>query len=233
MPKKLNNFLSDLRVNAKKYERIDINGEIDSSFLQKNGKMLICSIISIITIIFLKNGFSEIFINYAGTILSILIGLFITALIFSFDKFYPKERKIKYNVHPVKRDIDKQYIIEEEEKENLSSTEKLLDTQAYNYTKQFSYITGYNIILCIYVLLLLAINSLFEESMSINVFQNTLISDYKQIEIENILFFLLSLFVVVQRFFVLYWMLNVMYNTMFVVSSMVNFMTIKIDRKND
>ncbi|MEN9917785.1 MAG: hypothetical protein RL662_221 [Bacteroidota bacterium] len=233
MPKKLNNYLSDLRTNAKKYGSIDINGEIDNRFLYRHGKTIICAIISIIVIIFLKNGFSTTFIAYAGTILSILIGLFITALIFSFDKFYSSEKKNKYNVYPIKKDASKQYIIEEEEKDNISSTEKLLDIQAYNYTKQFSYITGYNIILCIYVLLLLAISSLFEGSMNINVFKSTLILDYKQIELENILLLLLSLFVIIQRFFVLYWILNVMYNTMFVVSSMVNFMTIKIDRKND
>lgn len=232
MPRKLNNFLSDLRTNAKKYGRIDINGEEENAPLDKYGKKIICSLISIVVVLFLKNGFSATFIDYAGTILSILIGLFITALIFSFDKFYSLEKKKKYNIYPTQKDTSKQYTIEEE-KESISSTEKLLDIQAYNYTKQFSYITGYNIILCIYVLLLLAISSLFEESMSINIFQNTLILDCKQIGVENILLFLLSSFVLVQRFFVLYWMLNVMYNTMFVVSSMVNFMTIKIDRKND
>lgn len=233
MPRKLNDFLSDLRRNAKKYENVDINGEEDNAPLDKYGKKIICSLISVITIFFLKSGFSEMFINYAGTILSILIGLFITALIFSFDKFYSLEKKKRYNVYPTKKDTSKQYTIEEEEKESISSTEKLLDIQAYNYTKQFSYITGYNIILCIYVLLLLTINSLFEESMSINIFQNTLILDYKQIRLEDILLFLQSTFVLVQRFFVLYWILNVMYNTIFVVSSIVNFMTIKIDRKND
>lgn len=234
MSLKLNDFLYDLRSNAKKYEQIDINGKADSTFLQKHGKKIICSLVSGTLIFFLDKGFSITFIDYAGTILSILIGLFITALIFSFDKFYSTEKKdVTYKVYSKADKKNEQYIIEQDKKIVLSSKEKLLNTQAYNYTKQFAYLTGYNIVLCIYVLLLLSISSLFEEAMSINIFQTSIMLDYKSIQWDNIILFALSMFVFVQRLFVIYWIMSVMYNTIFIVSSMVNFMMIKMDIKND
>lgn len=230
MSLRLNDFLFELKSNAKKYEQIDINGNFDTLFLQKHSRKIICFIISVVVVFFLNNGFSSTFVDYAGTILSIFIGLFITALIFSFDKFYSAEKKnISYTVYSIK-DKKEEYVVEQNNEKRFSSTEKLLDTQAYNYTKQFTYITGYNIVLCVYVLLLLSISCLFEECMSLDISKIYLILGYKLIGWENLILFVLVIFVVLQRFLVIYWILSVMYNTVFVVSSMVNFMIIKIDR---
>ena len=66
--------------------------------------------------------------------------------------------------------------------------------------------------------------------MSLDISKIYLILDYKLIGWENLILFVLVIFVVLQRFLVIYWILSVMYNTVFVVSSMVNFMIIKIDR---
>lgn len=204
MSLKLNEFLLELRNKAAYFEQIDINGIEEKSFIKRNIKTIICSVISTVIVYNLDNGFSSNFITYSSTVLSILVGLFITALIFSFDKFYATKAKKE------------------------TSKDKLWDTQAYNYSKQFAYITGYNIVLCIYVLLLVAISSLFEDFMSLNIFDYYL--DLQNITFSSLLTLGILLVVLFQRFFVIYWILSIMYNTLFIVSSMVNFMIARIDR---
>src|SRR5690606_32938469 len=113
-----------LKNKAIEYEQKDINGKTSVSFRERYARKLISFIIALVLLFLLKKGFSDIFISYVSTILSIFIGLFITALIFSFDKFYTK------------KDL-----------KNANAQEKLRDTQSFNFSKQFSFLTGYNIIL--------------------------------------------------------------------------------------
>lgn len=208
MSLKLTKYLSILRKQASRFERTDINNKVDESFSAKYLVKLVFSIISVVFVYLLKDGFSDSFISYVSSVLSILVGLFITALIFSFDKFY----------EPSKED-------------NPTSRIKLWETQAYNYAKKFAYITSHTIVLSIFTLVLLAVSALFEET-KINVFELTFCIDcLKDLKILGT--FLLAAFVVIQRFLVLYWLLKIMYNTLFVVSSMVQYMTTKIDQKND
>lgn len=202
MQLKLYRYLLDLRTNAKRFERTDINGKVDNSFFGKNLINLICSLISLVFVYLLKDGFSASFVSFSSKTLAIFIGLFMTAIIFSFNKFY-----------------------EHSEKEEPNSTEKLWDTQSYNYSKQFAYITSYNIVLCIFVIIALSFNALFEKPLSVNLCEFSF--NFQQININSVLLFFELSFVALQRFFVLYWMQKVMYNTLFVVSSMVSFMNEK------
>jgi hypothetical protein len=149
----------------------------------------------------LKNGFPENFVDYMSNALSILIGLFSTAIIFSFDKFYEK------------KDLSK-----------ASSTEKVIDRQSYNYTKQFVYITGYSIILCAFTLVFLSFSSLFSSLANINIF------DYYFDLHGSIWIAILIPLVLLQRFLILYWLSSIVYNTLFVISSLVKYMTLKMDR---
>lgn len=206
MPLKLNRYLIDLRNKAHRFERIDINGKEDTSFVGKYLLKIIFSLISIAFVYLLEDGFSENFVSFASKTLAILIGLFMTAIIFSFNKFY-----------------------ENSVSEEANSSEKLWDTQAYNYTKKFAYLTSYNIVLSIFVIVALSLNTLFQIPMSVNI--HLFVFDYHQINRSSIWIFLKLSFIALQRFFILYWMLRVMYNTLFIVSSMVNYMTVKIDRK--
>lgn len=231
----ISRYLKELRENAIRFERIDINGLEDISFLGKYLKKIICSIISILIVYNLKDGFSQSFVSYASTILSILIGLFITAMIFSFDKFYKNPNfGIIYDLSIAREEThreDKKFKVSINEINEPNSKQKLWNTQSYNYSKQFAYITGYNIVLCIFAIILLSLSALFENAMNINVFKfDFVFHDLGFYAIKN---FIIALFVLIQRFFVLYWILSVMYNTLFIVSSMVNFMTVKINRNND
>jgi len=206
MSLRLNEYLNDLRNTANRLARTDINGLEDDSFWGKHGTRIICTIISSGFVYVVDGGFSDTLISYASTVLSILIGLFITAIIFSFDKFY---KQTDHNT--------------------ANSKEKLWDTQSYNYAKQFAYITGYNIVLCVFSIAMLSLSTLLPTQLSFK------LHDYCfsliNIDIPSIILFCKLALTVLQRFLVFYWILRVMYNTLFVVSSMVKFMMVKIDRE--
>jgi hypothetical protein len=208
MPLNLIKYLLQLRADAIKFERTDLNGKVATSFWLKNTRRIVCMSLSIGLVIFIEDGFSSNFISYASTVLSVLIGLFISAMIFSFDKFYKR--------------IDLS---------TANATEKLWDTQSYNYSKQFAYITGYNIVMSIFAIALLTISALFEKPMSINL--HNYVFTFDEFSKESILTFVFLSLITIQRVLILYWTACVMYNTLFLVSSMVKFMTLKLDRNND
>lgn len=212
MQRKLSKYIIELRKNANRWERIDINGNEDSSLTAKYLKKIIFCLISISIIYKLHDGLPHFFVDFASKTLAIIVGLFMTAVIFSFNKFY----------EPIKP-LDK---------EKADATQKLNDTQDFNYAKQFAYITSYNVVLCLFVLAALSLNTLFEETMSakLNTYQ---FINFKDITLESFLLFLKLSFIALQRFFVLYWMLRILFSTLFSVSSMVKFMTTKLNRNND
>lgn len=206
MSLKLNKYLRILRKEASRFERTDINNNVDETFRAKYFVKIFFSIVAIIIVFLLKNGFGESFVSYVSSVLSILVGLFITALIFSFDKFY-----------------------EPNNEENPNSRIKLWETQAHNYAKKFAYITSYTIVLSIFTLVLLAVSALFEKATQLNVFKLSLCVECLKNDFNALKLFGIAFFVIVQRFLVLYWLLKIMYNTLFIVSSMVQYMTTKID----
>jgi len=208
MSLKLNKYLSELRSNANRFERTDINGKEDNSFLGRNFRRFFCLTISIVLVLSLNRGFSTIFISYASTVLAILIGLFINALIFSFDKFYEKPNS-----------------------NGINSMQKVWDTQSYNYSKQFAYITGYNIVLSIFTIISLSLCTLFETLMKVDIYSYHF--DFKLVNLQSVGNFLFILFALVQRVLIFYWISSIMYKTLFVVSSMIKYMSVKIDRKDD
>lgn len=205
----LNKYLKLLRTEASRFERTDINNNVNDSFNSKYTVKIFFGLLSLLTVFFLKQGFSNDFVSFVSSVLSILVGLFITALIFSFDKFYEPSKE-----------------------EHPSSRIKLWETQAYNYAKKFAYITSYTIVISIFTLVLLSVSALFGEKTRIDFgkleFCFNCISLHNRLPIK---LFVLACFLAVQRFFVLYFLLKVMYNTLFIVSSMVQYMTTKIDRK--
>lgn len=190
---------------AKKLEHIDINNKIDDSFYATYGKSILFTIITLLLIYLLENGFNEKFINLIFSSLSILIGLFITSLIFSFDKFY---EPIKY--------------------ENPNSREKLWENQDYNYSKIFSYITAYTILLSIFVLILVVPNTLELYKMNYNL--NNLEFSFVNVNLDSITLFIKGTVLFTQRFLVIYCLIEILYNTLFIVSSMVNHIRAKIER---
>jgi hypothetical protein len=204
MSLRLNRYIKDLRKEAHRFECTDINNKVSKSFLGKNQRRIICIISSVTIFLFLKKGFNPDFVAYASTAISILIGLFTTAIIFILDKYQP---------------ISVQ---------NPTSREKLWDTQAYNYTKQFAYITGYNIVLCVFVLVLLSFSALFVDFFNVDIWTYKFCTN---INLTSASTALMIFVIVIQRFLILYWLASIVYNTLYAISSMVKYIIVKIERQ--
>lgn len=208
MSLKLRKYLKILKSESSRLERTDINNITDDSFKAKYLKSIFFSIVSALATISLREGFSDGFVSYVSSVLSILVGLFITALVFSFDKFY--------------KPLDV---------ENPNARMKLWDKQAYTYTKKFAFITSRTIVLSIYTLVLISLSAFHECLMNLNLFNLSFNPKaITNLDWKSIGTFFLSLIVIFQRFFVFYWLQKIIYNTLFIVSSLVQYMTTKIDQ---
>jgi len=211
MQGKLIEYIIELRQSANSWERTDINGDENTSLSARFLKKSIFCIIAVVFIYKLNDGFPHFFVDFSSKTLAIIVGLFMTAIIFSFNKFYEP--------------------ISKEKKDKADATEKLNDTRDFNYAKQFAYITSYNVVLCLFVLAALSLNTLFEDKMNANLHHYDF--NLKNIDRHSTWLFLKLSFITLQRFFVLYWMLRILFSTLFSVSSMVKFMTTKLNRHND
>lgn len=205
MSLKLSKYIPELRNNANKMEQYDLTGHaIEESENFKFSKRRIASFTIGITIALLMGkGFSSSFISYVSAVLSILVGLFINSLIFGMDKFYKK---------PIKK--------------NLNSQEKLWDTKSYNYNRQFLYITGYNIVRCIFTLVILSLSAIFPLFNDCTDLRNYTLT-FEKLSIEHFYNAFIYTIVFTQKFLVIYWIGCIVHNTLFIVSSMVTFMALK------
>jgi len=226
---KKRSYLKELRIKAGEYEHYNINAVRDSWVIRIKNE-LILYILSATLVILLNKGFDSKFITFLSTVLSILIGLFLTSLIFALDKFYkPIEDKIEdYELTISKEDYSKDYRLSIKQLVDLNSRQKLWNNQAYNYVKKFTFLTGHNIVLSIYTLLLLSLSTLFADFMANDIYNYSIC--FKHIDLNTIINFLIVFCLVIQRFLVIFWFLKIFRNTLFVISSMVNFMTTKIER---
>lgn len=207
MSQELYKYLKILFKESNKFERTDINNKVDESISARYGLKSALIIITLTLIFLLKKGFTDEFISFVSSVLSILVGLFITALIFSFDKFYEPNKT-----------------------EENNSRIKLWDTQAYNYAKKFAYITSKTIVVSIVTLVALILSTLFKEPFDLNLFEYVFIDEKDEL-FEGCITVIMLIFNYIQRFIVIYFLLRIMYNTLFIVTSMVQYMTTKIDRK--
>jgi len=207
MSLKLTKHIATVIKEANKLKKIDANNTPDKSFLSRFLRPFFHVVLTLIALYILEKGFSEKFIDFITSSLSILVGLFITALIFSFDKFYERSQS-----------------------KNLTSREKLWDTQDFNYSKIYSYVTGYTIIISIFILILIVPNTLELYNMSFNL--NKLEFNFKDIDKESVKLFFKAFLLFNQRFLVIYFLLEIVVNTLFVVSSMINHMRAKIERNS-
>lgn len=201
MSLRLSDYLKDLRLQAHRFEKIDINNRTETSVWGKNQRRIICIFPSLIAFLFLSDGFSVNFVSYVSTALSILIGLFTSSIIFIFDKYEPLSTL------------------------NPNSKERLLNTQAYNYTKQFAYLTGYSIVLSILILILLSLSVLFENYFNIEITKYQF--DFN-LTYETIKLFINILLVIIQRILILYLIFSVLYYTLYSISSMIKYMAEKL-----
>src|SRR5690554_3611496 len=188
---KLSKYVRELYLKSFKYKRTDINGEIDKSGCSKYLMRGLFIVISLVILFVIPKGYSNDFIEHISGILAILVGLFITTLIFSFEKFYTKKK------------ISDRF------------DEKLKDTQDYNFTKIFTNLTSYTILLSILAIILVSIYVLFKDYFSFDI--SNVEFNIKECNTSLTVRFFIVSFV---RILTFYSLLNILYNTVFVVVTM-------------
>lgn len=215
-------FICNIYIKARESEKLDVNGK-KKSFITRNGRYLIVLITSICLHCALLKGYSVYFLQLGATILSILIGLFLTALVFALDKFYVKDDGIEN----YKLDINDKEIDVSLEKLNFDNAQnKEIKKQSFNYVQQFNFLVGKSVIVGVWALALICINIMCVDFFSAN------LCDYKfvPITVQSFWLFLKLLLNFILRFFILYHIVEVFYNTIRIISSMVNFMSIRIQK---
>ena len=204
--KKNPKFVSFVLHEARKRETLDINDN-RKNFLGRNLRRIFSTGAAIVVILTLRNGFEKEFLELVATILSIFIGLFITALIFAIDKY----GNISINT-----------------KDNPDSRTKIFVTQSQNYIRLFNVLIGKNILLCVVTLALLGVNILYPEPFKTNPFNYKFANPAST---YNITLFVALSALIIQRGGIIYLLVSIFYDTIRIVSTLVNYMSAYIDRK--
>ena len=227
MRKTKKTFIGYVYSKARESETLDINNK-RKPFIQRNGRFLFSCPFAIVVLCTLLKGYSNDFLQLGASILAILIGLFLTALVFALDKFYIPH---KNNIGDYKLDVS-----ENEEIRNIeisidkiefeNAQEKLWQKQSLYYVQNFNVLVGKSVIVGVWALALICLNVMYLDFFSIN------FSDYTFVPItfQSFMTFFQLLIVGFVRFFICYYMVEVFYNTIRIISSMVNFMSVRIKR---
>ncbi len=226
-PDKHSSFICFVYSKARESETLDINNR-RKPFIRRNGRLLLSYPLSFIVLISLPAGYNNDFLQLGASILAILIGLFLTALVFALDKFYIPSRKKDgdYRVETTENDQTRSIEISVEEIRYENALEKLWQKQSLYYVQQFNVLVGKNVIVGIWALALICTYVMYYNFFSVR------LDDYSFVEITlpSIFLFLKLLLIIAGRFFICYFLIEMFYNTVRIISSMVNFMSIRIQR---
>lgn len=226
-PDKHSSFICFVYSKARESETLDINNR-RKPFIRRNGRLLLSYPLSFIVLISLPAGYNNDFLQLGASILAILIGLFLTALVFALDKFYipPRKKDGDYRVETTENDQTRSIEISVEEIVYENAQEKLWQKQSLYYVQQFNVLVGKNVIVGIWALALICTYVMYYNFFSVR------LDDYSFVEITlpSIFLFLKLLLIIATRFFICYFLIEMFYNTVRIISSMVNFMSIRIQR---
>lgn len=193
---------------ARKLETKDINDNI-KPFWGRNLRYIISLGAAIAVILTLHDGFATEFLELTATILSIFIGLFPTALIFALDKC---------------GDVSSGMC------ESPDSPDNLFAKQSRNYIRQFNLLIGKNVLLCVVTLALVGVNILYPEIFTTNPFDYAFV---KPTCGKSVMLFAGLTMLIVQRGTIIYLLVSIFYDTVRIVSSLVNYMDAYIDRNKN
>ena len=226
-PDKHSSFICFVYSKARESETLDINNR-RKPFIRRNGRLLLSYPLSFIVLLTLPAGYNNDFLQLGASILAILIGLFLTALVFALDKFYipPKKKDGDYRVETTENDQTRSIEISVEEIVYENAQEKLWQKQSLYYVQQFNVLVGKNVIVGIWALALICTYVMYYNFFSVR------LDDYSFVEITlpSIFLFLKLLLIIAGRFFICYFLIEMFYNTVRIIISMVNFMSIRIQR---
>ncbi len=173
------------------------------------------ALITLLLVFGIPKGFSDGFLNYATSILSIFVGFFITVLVFVEDKLKPTKLPTpeEENAKPAN--------------ERLNQKQKINILQENNYTVRFFYALGLNILFSTIVLFMLLPNILWFDAFSLNLSEYTIVDDISQLSLNNILIGLYFWGMIIYRIIILYLMLKIFFYTTYATSSLVSVIILK------
>ncbi len=212
---------------ARESETLDINNR-RRPFFQRNGRLLLSYPLSFIVLLTLPAGYNNDFLQLGASILAILIGLFLTALVFALDKFYiPSKKKsgdFKLDLKENNQTRNIELSINEIVFEN--AREKLWQKQSFYFVQKFNVLVGKSVIVGIWALAMICIYVMFSKFFAVNIWDFTFVT----ITFSSIITFLKLLLIIAVRFLICYYMIEMFYNTIRIISSMVNFMSVRIQK---
>lgn len=225
--KKEKSFIHFVYSKARESETLDINNQ-RKSFIRRNGRFLLTYPLTVFVLFSLSEGYNNEFLQLGASILAILIGLFLTALVFALDKFYipPKKKSGYYKLGLAENEQTRNVEVSIDEIVFENSREKLWQKQSYYYVQKFNVLVGKSVIVGIWALALICINVMYFEFFSVDIADYSLVP----ITIPSVLTFGRILLIIIVRFLICYYMIEVFYNTIRIISSMVNFMSVRIKR---
>ena len=226
-PDKHSSFICFVYSKARESETLDINNR-RKPFIRRNGRLLLSYPLSFIVLLTLPAGYNNDFLQLGASILAILIGLFLTALVFALDKFYipPKKKDGDYRLETTENDQTRSIEISVEEIKYENALEKLWQKQSLYYVQQFNVLVGKNVIVGIWALALICTYVMYYNFFSVRLDEYSFV----EITLPSIFLFLKLLLIIAGRFFICYFLIEMFYNTVRIISSMVNFMSIRIQR---
>ena len=193
-----------------------------------NARLLLSYPLSFIVLLTLPEGYNNDFLQLGASILAILIGLFLTALVFALDKFYiPSKKKngdFKLDLKENNQTRNLELSINEIVYEN--AREKLWQKQSFYYVQKFNVLVGKSVIVGIWALVMICLYVMFFRFFATNIWDFTFVT----ITFSSIMMFLKLLLITAVRFLICYYMIEMFYNTIRIISSMVNFMSIRVQR---
>lgn len=220
-------FIHFVYSKARESESLDINNQ-RKSFVRRNGRFLLAYPLTVFVLFSLSEGYNNEFLQLGASILAILIGLFLTALVFALDKFYmpPKKRSGDYKLDLAENEQTRNIEVSIDEVVFENAREKLWQKQSFYYVQKFNVLVGKSVIVGIWALALICINVMYFEFFRVNIADYTFVP----ITIPSILTFGKILLIIIVRFLICYYMIEVFYNTIRIISSMVNYMSVRIKK---
>ena len=226
-PKREHSFIRFVYSKARESETLDINNR-KKSFLSRNGRFLLAYPSSIIVLLSLPTGYNNEFLQLGASILAILIGLFLTALVFALDKFYvpPRKKSGDFNVDITENEQTRKLELSIDEILYENARDKLWQKQSFYYVQRFNVLVGKSVIVGILALALICIYVMYFSFFATNIGEYTFVS----FSFSSFLTFLKLVFILFVRFLICYYIVEMFYNTIRIISSMVNFMSVRIKR---
>ena len=220
-------FICFVYSKARESEAFDINNK-KKSFIRRNGRYLFAIPFAIFVLCTLHKGYSIDFLQLGASILAILIGLFLTALVFALDKFYipRKNKKGDYKLDVSENEQIRNIMISVDEIIFENARDKQWHKQSLYYVQKFNVLVGKSVIVGVWALALICMNVMYMEFFNID------FADYSfvPINLQSLLVFMELLLIAIVRFLICYYIIEVFYNTIRIISSMVNFMSVRIKK---